>query len=63
MSEELANKLKEARRKLGLSQSQAAKAWGVPIKTLQAWEIDRNTPRGFTLKAINEKLDAILSGD
>lgn len=61
MSEELKNKLKAARAKLGLSQSQASKAWGIPLKTLQSWEIDRNTPQGFTLTAINEKLDAILA--
>lgn len=63
MSEELANKLKAARAKLGLSQSQAAKAWGIPVRTLQAWEIDQQTPRGFALKALNEKLEAILARD
>lgn len=63
MSEELANKLKAARAKLGLSQSEASKAWGIPLKTLQFWEQDRRTPQGFTAKALNEKLDAILSRD
>lgn len=63
MSEELATKLKTAREKLGLSQSQAAKAWGISLKTLQAWEQDQRTPRGFALTALMEKLDAILSGD
>lgn len=62
MSQELASKLKDARSKLGLSQSKAAAAWGIPLKTLQAWEIDQHTPRGFALNAIMEKLDAILAG-
>lgn len=63
MSEELANKLKAARAKLGLSQSEAAKAWGIKIRTLQSWEQNWATPRGFALTALVEKLDAILAGD
>lgn len=61
MSEELRRKLKAARAKLGLSQSQAAKAWGIPLPTLKCWENDQRTPRGFALQALNEKLDAILA--
>lgn len=61
MSEELATKLKAARERLNLSQSQASKAWGIPLKTLQSWEQDNSTPRGFALKVLEEKLDAILS--
>lgn len=61
MSEELQRKLKAAREKAGLSQSQAAKAWGIPLRTLQKWEIDQATPRGLALKAINDLLDAILA--
>lgn len=62
MSEELKDKLKAAREKMGLSQSEAAKAWGINYKTLLDWEQNRRTPRGFALQALNEKLDAILSG-
>ena len=62
MSQELRNKLKAAREKTGLSQSQAAKAWGIPLRTLISWENDQATPRGFALKAITELLDGILSG-
>lgn len=61
MSEELQRKLKAAREKLGLSQSQAAKEWGVPVRTLQRWEQNQSTPHGFALKVLTEKLDAILS--
>lgn len=61
MSEELANKLKAARTKLNFSQSQAAAAWGIPIRTLRAWEQNQRTPQGFALKALEEKLDAILA--
>jgi DNA-binding transcriptional regulator YiaG len=62
MSQELASKLKEAREKLGLSQSQAAKAWDIPLSTLQHWEQDERTPRGLALRLLMEKLDAILVG-
>lgn len=62
MSAEIATKLKQARAKLGLSQSQASKAWDVPLPTLKTWECNTRTPRGFTLAALNEKLDAILAG-
>lgn len=61
MSEELRLKLKSARAKLGLSQSEAASAWGINKKTLISWENDLRTPRGFALTAILEKLDAILA--
>ena len=62
MSQELRNKLKAAREKTGLSQSKAAKAWGIPLRTLISWENDQATPRGFALKAITDLLDGILSG-
>ena len=61
MSEELRRKLKAAREKLGLSQSQAAKVWGIPVGTLQNWENDKRTPQGLALTAINNLLDGILS--
>lgn len=61
MSEELRRKLKAAREKLALSQSQAAKEWGIPLRTLQNWEGDHQTPRGLALAALEKLLDAILS--
>jgi DNA-binding transcriptional regulator YiaG len=61
MSEELRLKLKAARAKLGLSQSQAANEWGIPLRTLINWENDRRTPRGLALATINKLLDAILA--
>lgn len=60
MSEELKNKLKAAREKLGLTQAQFAERLGVNYQTLIKWEQDRTTPRGLALKAINELLDRIL---
>lgn len=63
MSEELKNKLKAAREKLGLTQKQFAEKIGVPYRTLVSWENDQRTPRGFALTALMEKLDAILSED
>lgn len=34
----LASLIKSARESAGLSQSQAAKAWNITLKTLQSWE-------------------------
>lgn len=50
----LSDDLKAARAKLGLSQSQAAKAWGVALSSLQDWEQGQHQPRGIGLKAIQE---------
>jgi DNA-binding transcriptional regulator YiaG len=44
-----AKQVKEARRRLGLSQSQAATKWGVNLRTLQEWEQAKILPRGETL--------------
>jgi transcriptional regulator with XRE-family HTH domain len=40
---------KIARRRLGLSQSEAARKWSVPLKALQNWEQGVRTPRAQTL--------------
>lgn len=61
MSTKLANRLREARAKLGLSQTQASKAWLIPLDTLKKWEGNTRTPRGLALQLLLEKLDAILS--
>lgn len=42
----LASLIKEARTRADLSQSQAAKAWGIPLPTLRAWEQGVNIPGG-----------------
>jgi DNA-binding XRE family transcriptional regulator len=60
MSEKLRLKLKAARAKLGLTQKQAAKKWGIELKTLVNWEQNRNTPSDLALEALNKKLDRIL---
>lgn len=62
MSKELADKLKAARQKLGISQAQAALKWGIPKPTLISWENDQRTPTGFSLNQLNEMLDGILNG-
>ena len=59
----LATEIKEARARLGLSQSQAAKAWNIPLKTLQKWEQGIRMPQGLSLPMLRQILDAALSAD
>lgn len=47
--QQFAKQLREARQRLGLSQSQAAKTWKVNLRTLQEWEQAKILPRGATL--------------
>ena len=53
--------IKEARRLAGLSQSQAAKAWDIPVRTLQTWEQSQASPRGLALKTLRSIIDPILN--
>jgi DNA-binding transcriptional regulator YiaG len=50
--QEFAAALKAWRARKGFSQSQAAEALGVPIDTLQNWEIARTKPQGFAEAAL-----------
>lgn len=54
--QEITTRIIAAREKLGLSQSQAAKKWGLSKHTLQAWEQGSRNPAGLYL----EKLEKIL---
>lgn len=56
----IANRIKQARAKSGLSQSEAASKWGVSVRTLQNWEIDKNEPRGFARAQLDKLIDGIL---
>lgn len=62
MSKDLARKLKDAREKLGLSQTAAAAAWDIPLGTLRHWEQDGASPRGLALKALDDLLNDVLQG-
>lgn len=56
-------KLQEARKTLGLSQAKFAAKLGVPTPTLQAWEINRNTPDKFKLEALELRINQLLAGE
>jgi DNA-binding transcriptional regulator YiaG len=48
------------RKREGLSQSQAAKAIGIPIDTLQNWEQGRYEPKGtFLRQALLDRMKSI----
>ena len=58
----LSAQIKDTRRKLGLSQAQAAAAWNVPLKTLQKWEQGIREPQGLALDALQQKLAEAMAG-
>ena len=55
--EEIAARIKAKREQAGLSQSEAARAWGISKQTLQSWEQGRRAPRGLYLQAIERILE------
>ncbi|HOW64876.1 MAG TPA: helix-turn-helix domain-containing protein [Candidatus Paceibacterota bacterium] len=57
---DLSRKLKSVRESLNLSQSQAAAAWGISVRTLQEWEQGRHQPRGLALAQLEQILDKAL---
>lgn len=57
----LSTEVKEARAALGLSQSEAAKAWGIPLPTLKAYEKQKRTPRGLAMTKLREILSVAMA--
>lgn len=54
-------RIKEARKKLGLTQSQAAEAWGFNFGTIRAWEEERRNPFGLYREKLEKTLKDIDS--
>jgi DNA-binding transcriptional regulator YiaG len=52
----IADRIKANREQAGLSQSQAASAWGISKRTLQGWEQGKQ-PRGLYLQAVERILE------
>jgi putative transcriptional regulator len=61
MAKQIRTLLREWRTKKGLSQSQAAKALGISIDTLQNWEQGRNRPSGLATLGLLAKLSETKS--
>ena len=53
----IAGRIKAKREQAGLSQSQAARTWGISKRTLQEWEQGRAKPRGLYLQAVERILE------
>lgn len=49
--------IKEVRKRTGLSQSQFAKKFDIPIRTLQSWECNQAIPKDYILNMMNQILD------
>jgi len=54
--EEFQKRLQRWRTKMGFTQQQAADHLGISVRTLQNWEIARNMPTGYGLKALLAEL-------
>jgi len=52
----IAQRLKAAREKANLSQSQAAKTWKINARTLQGWEQGYRNPAGLYLERVEQIL-------
>lgn len=62
MSENFSDRIKAARQRLGLSQSQVARKWGFPKQTINAWENGIRNPAGLYLKKLERVLGRIERG-
>ncbi|MEM9446609.1 MAG: helix-turn-helix domain-containing protein [Verrucomicrobiota bacterium] len=56
----LPTRLRAAREKAALSQSQFAKKYDLSIHTLQSWEQGKYVPRGLAAKELDRILSRIL---
>ena len=52
-----ADQIKAARATAGLTQRQAAERIGVPLRTLEQWEIGRRNPPDYVLRSVIERLE------
>lgn len=48
--------IKEMRQQTGLSQSQFAEKFGIPVRTIQKWEIGASKPKPYLLHMMQEML-------
>ena len=55
-------RIKAARKKLGLSQEEAARNWGFSVGTLEAWEQEYRNPAGLYREKLEEVLKEIEQG-
>lgn len=53
------NKIKEARQNAGLTQKAMSELFGIPQKTIEAWEGGRRSPVAWAEKLIIDKLKSI----
>ena len=49
-------RIKELRRKIGLSQTKFGELFGIPMRTIQDWELGYRTPPEYVINMIEELL-------
>jgi DNA-binding transcriptional regulator YiaG len=55
---ELSEQLETWRKRLGMTQREAAGYLGVSVRTFENWSQGRCSPKGFALKSLVEKMTA-----
>lgn len=53
------NKYREARKAAGLTQKEMADLCGMPKRTVENWEGDKNVPKEWVWRLVVEKLDSM----
>lgn len=51
-----AKTIKDLRAETGLSQSQFAQSFGIPVRTIQKWECGESSPKPYVLRMMQEIL-------
>jgi ribosome-binding protein aMBF1 (putative translation factor) len=59
-TENFAQRIKEARERLGLSQAALGRKWGLPKQTISAWENGTRTPSGLYRRELERMLKRSL---
>lgn len=49
-------RIKELRKKIGLSQTKFGELFGIPMRTIQDWELGYRTPPEYVINMIEELL-------
>lgn len=58
-----AEDLKQARKEANLTQAGMADIMGIPVRTIQDWEISRSTPPSYVIRFVLNELNSLKQND